>query len=80
MCEAQGFHKSLINRCIQLNDQLQSRSGVAIVGPPGCGKTLIINILAKALSNTGEIVKRFQVYPGAIPKSKLLGAVDSQTR
>ena len=80
LCEAQGLHDSLITRCVQLNDQLQTRSGVAIVGPPGSGKSLIIKTLAEALSRTGDAVKQFQVYPGAISKSKLLGSVDTQTR
>lgn len=80
LCETQGLHDSLISRCIQLNDQLQTRSGAAIVGPPGSGKSLIIKTLAEALSRTGESVKQFQIYPGAISKLKLLGAVDPQTR
>ncbi|XP_058798637.1 cytoplasmic dynein 2 heavy chain 1 [Phymastichus coffea] len=80
ICEVQELHDSLIRNCTQLNDQLHGRSGVAIVGPPGCGKTLIIKILAEALLKIGEAVKLYQVYPGAISKSKLLGSVDSQTR
>lgn len=80
MCEAQGLHDSLISSCTQLNDQLHSRSGVAIVGPPGCGKTLIIKTLTEALSKVDEGVELYQVFPGAISKSKLLGSVDSQTR
>jgi putative protein kinase ArgK-like GTPase of G3E family len=79
-CESQDLDESLISRCIQLNDQLKSRIGVAIVGPPGSGKSLIIKILAESLSKIGESVKQFQIYPGAISKSKLLGTVDPQTR
>lgn len=80
LCETQALHDSLIGRCVQLQDQLQTRSGAAIVGPPGSGKSLIIRTLAEALSRTGEPVKLFSIYPGAISKSKLLGSVDSQTR
>lgn len=80
LCETQGLHDSLISRCVQLHDQLQTRSGAAIVGPPGSGKSLIIKVLAESLSRIGESVKLFNIYPGAISKSKLLGSVDSQTR
>ncbi|XP_011502016.1 PREDICTED: cytoplasmic dynein 2 heavy chain 1 [Ceratosolen solmsi marchali] len=79
-CQSQNLNESLISRCIQLNDQLKNRSGVAIVGPPGCGKSLIIRTLADSLSKIGETVRQFQIYPGAISKSKLLGTVDPRTR
>ncbi|KAJ8675957.1 hypothetical protein QAD02_011743, partial [Eretmocerus hayati] len=80
LCEKQELHDSLVNRCEQLNDQLRTRSGVAIVGPPGSGKSLIIRILGEALSETGGAVKQFRVHPGAIQKMRLLGSVDQQTR
>uniref|UniRef100_A0ABD2XKY5 Dynein heavy chain, cytoplasmic n=1 Tax=Trichogramma kaykai TaxID=54128 RepID=A0ABD2XKY5_9HYME len=80
ICDAKGYSKTIVNRCIQLNDQLQSRSGVAVVGPAGSGKTLIVDTLARALTKIGSSVKKFVVYPGAIPKTRLLGSVDSQTR
>ncbi|XP_023246189.1 cytoplasmic dynein 2 heavy chain 1 [Copidosoma floridanum] len=80
LCEAQGLHESLITRCVQLKDQLQSRSGVAVVGPPGSGKSLIIKTLADATLKTEEAVKLFNIYPGAISKAQLLGVVDAQTR
>ena len=80
ICDSIGVKDDVVNRCIQLSDQLKSRTGVAIVGPPGSGKTLIRKTLAKALAKIGETVMEFMIYPGAIPKSRLLGKVDSRTR
>lgn len=80
LCESRGLQDDLVSRCIQLNDQLRSRTGVAIVGPQGSGKTLVRTMLAEALAKLGQTVKQFVVYPGAVPKSKLLGKIDPQTR
>ncbi|CAK9809936.1 Cytoplasmic dynein 2 heavy chain 1 [Anthophora quadrimaculata] len=80
LCADEELGKEMANRCIQLNDQLKSRTGVAIVGPPGCGKTTIRKLLCDALTKIGETIVQFHVYPGAMPKSRLLGRVDTQTR
>ena len=80
ICESRGLQDDIVNRCIQLNDHLRSRTGVAVVGPPGSGKTLVRQMLAKALEKVGQPVTQFIVYPGTVAKSKLLGKVDPQTR
>ncbi|XP_017891098.1 cytoplasmic dynein 2 heavy chain 1 isoform X2 [Ceratina calcarata] len=80
ICGEQELEREVANRCVQLNDQLRSRTGVAIVGPPGCGKTTIRKLLSEALSRIGETVVQFHAFPGTMPKSRLLGSVDPQTR
>nr|XP_012219219.1 PREDICTED: cytoplasmic dynein 2 heavy chain 1 [Linepithema humile] len=80
ICENRGLSKEVANRCIQLNDLLKSRTGVAIVGPPGSGKTSIRLCLAEAMAKIGEPVQQIIVYPGAIPRSRLLGHVNQRTR
>ncbi|KAL0104886.1 hypothetical protein PUN28_016497 [Cardiocondyla obscurior] len=80
VCETRGLTKEIANRCVQLNDLLKSRTGVAIVGPPGSGKTSIRSCLAEAMAKTGEPVQQIIVYPGAVPKSRLLGYVNPRTR
>lgn len=80
LCTDQELSNEIANRCIQLNDQLKSRTGVAIVGPAGSGKTTIRKLLCDALTKIGETVVEFHMYPGAMPKSRLLGRVDPQTR
>lgn len=80
ICETRGLTKEIANRCVQLSDLLRSRTGVAIVGPPGSGKTSIRSCLAEAMAKIGEPVQQIIVYPGAVPKSRLLGQVNPRTR
>jgi len=80
ICETRGLTKEIANRCIQLNDLLKSRTGVAIVGPPGSGKTSIRSCLAEAMAKIGESMQQIIIYPGAVPKSRLLGHVNPRTR
>lgn len=78
--ESKSIQGDVIILCEQLYDQLKSRTGVAIVGPPGSGKSLVRKILFEALNKIGESLKQIIIFPGAIPKSRLLGKVDTQTR
>ncbi|XP_067623203.1 cytoplasmic dynein 2 heavy chain 1-like [Eurosta solidaginis] len=38
-----------IEKALQLNEQLNKRMGVIVVGPPGCGKSTVIALLRQAL-------------------------------
>lgn len=80
ICRARNLTEGTAVRCEQLYDQLRSRTGVAIVGPPGCGKTLVRKVLFEALVKQGNNLREINIFPGAIPKTQLLGRVDSQTR
>ncbi|KAF7991046.1 hypothetical protein HCN44_000861 [Aphidius gifuensis] len=80
LCDSKNLKGDLTERCEQLYDHLKNRTGVAIVGPSGSGKSLVIKILAEALGKIGENIKRIIIYPGAIPRVRLLGKVDTQTR
>ncbi|XP_015119188.1 cytoplasmic dynein 2 heavy chain 1 [Diachasma alloeum] len=80
ICQTRSIQGEVASRCEQLYDQLKNRTGVAIVGPPGCGKTLVRNVLGEALGRSGDTVKQILIFPGAIPKTRLLGKVDPQTR
>ncbi|KAG7200023.1 hypothetical protein KM043_004790 [Ampulex compressa] len=80
LCNANGFDKNMVNKCIQLYDQLRNWTGVAIVGPPGCGKSTVRKLLCDTLLKVGKKVTQKVIFPGAMPKSRLLGRVDSQTR
>ncbi|KMQ91499.1 cytoplasmic dynein 2 heavy chain 1-like protein [Lasius niger] len=80
ICETRGLTKEIANRSVQLNDLLKGRTGVAVVGPPGSGKTSIRLCLAEAMARLGEPVQQIVVYPGAVPRSRLLGHVNPRTR
>lgn len=80
ICETRGLMKEIANRSVQLNDLLKGRTGVAVVGPPGSGKTSIRLCLAEAMARLGEPVQQIVVYPGAVPRSRLLGHVNPRTR
>ncbi|XP_020293197.1 cytoplasmic dynein 2 heavy chain 1 [Pseudomyrmex gracilis] len=80
VCDSRGLTKEIANRCVQLNDLLKSRTGVAIVGPAGSGKTSIRSCLAEAMTKIGKSVSQVIVYPGAMPKKRLLGYVNPRTR
>ncbi|KAK0158915.1 hypothetical protein PV328_009853 [Microctonus aethiopoides] len=80
ICDSKNLQTDVVTRCEQLFDQLKGRTGVAIVGAPGSGKTSVRKILFEALTLLGDNLKEILIYPGAISKSLLLGKVDSQTR
>lgn len=80
ICKASGLGIEFCERCVQLDQQLQARAGVAIVGPPGSGKSLLWKTLANAMNRLGKTVSQLLVYPGAVAKTTLLGRVDPRTR
>ncbi|XP_013138561.1 PREDICTED: cytoplasmic dynein 2 heavy chain 1-like [Papilio polytes] len=65
---------------MELYEQLQQRTGVAIVGPPGSGKSTIRRILKAALSQRGQSVAEYVLYPKAMSRRWLLGHIDPDTR
>lgn len=69
-----------INKCMELYRQLKQRMGVAIVGPPSCGKTTTRNLLQKALSKLGHNIKQYAFNPKSMPRYELLGQTDLDTK
>ncbi|XP_041973347.1 cytoplasmic dynein 2 heavy chain 1 isoform X2 [Aricia agestis] len=68
-----------IQKCKELYEQMQQRMGVAIVGPPGSGKSTIRKILKTALSLLGHTVSERSVMPKAMSRAWLLGRADRDT-
>ncbi|KAJ8913453.1 hypothetical protein NQ315_013832 [Exocentrus adspersus] len=68
-----------IDKCLEFYEQLQQRMGVAIVGPPSCGKTTIRNLIFHALTKTNKKLKSFAFNPKSMTRHQLLGKTDSNT-
>lgn len=69
-----------LEKCLQLYEQLEKRTGVVVLGPPNCGKTTIISLLKQAISNTGKVIKTYTISPKSMNRTKLLGRLDPDTR
>ncbi|XP_068628065.1 cytoplasmic dynein 2 heavy chain 1 [Battus philenor] len=74
------YKKDQVQKCMELYEQLQQRMGVAIVGPPGTGKSTIRRLLKTALLKQGKNVVEYVIYPKAMSRSCLLGNIDHDTR
>ncbi|KAK7201330.1 dynein heavy chain [Novymonas esmeraldas] len=67
-------------KVLQLYEALQQRTGVVLVGPSGSGKSTLLNILRKALQSMGITVPMHVMNPKAMPRRRLLGYMDPDTR
>jgi dynein heavy chain 2, cytosolic len=72
--------KGQVEKMLQLNESLDQRMGCVIVGPSGCGKTTLWRVLRAAIRKCGTEVKVHVMNPKAMPRSKLLGEMDPDTR
>ncbi|KAG5475409.1 hypothetical protein LSCM1_03523 [Leishmania martiniquensis] len=67
-------------KVLQLYEALQQRTGVVLVGPSGSGKSTLLHILRKALQTMQITVPMHVMNPKAIPRRRLLGYMDADTR
>ncbi|XP_013174903.1 PREDICTED: cytoplasmic dynein 2 heavy chain 1-like [Papilio xuthus] len=74
------YNKDQIQKSMELYEQLQQRMGVAIVGPPGSGKSTIRKLLKTALSQQGQSIAEYVIYPKAMSRRWLLGHIEPDTR
>ncbi|VDD87207.1 unnamed protein product [Enterobius vermicularis] len=71
---------SQVKKVVELYEQLRQRMGVVIIGPSGAGKSTIWKILHKTLEVSGRTITLFTFNPKSMPRKKLLGHMDSDTR
>lgn len=71
---------SQVAKMLQLKESLDQRMGCVIVGPSGCGKSTLWRVLRAALERIGQKVKVHVMNPKAMPRSRLLGEMDPDTR
>ncbi|CAM9134653.1 unnamed protein product [Chrysoparadoxa australica] len=67
-------------KMLQLQESLAQRMGCVIVGPSGCGKSTVRNILRAALVECGQPVTTHVMNPKSMPRQRLLGHMDIDTR
>ncbi|CAM9184751.1 unnamed protein product, partial [Discosporangium mesarthrocarpum] len=69
-----------IRKMLQLKESLDQRMGCVIVGPSGCGKSILWSVLRQAMVRCGQVVKTHVVNPKSMPRQRLLGHMDLDTR
>lgn len=77
VCQKLNYHytENLRMKLIELNEQLEQRMGVVIIGPTCSGKSVLWTILAHLLSASHQVINA-----KAMPRRKLLGNVNENTR
>ena len=71
---------SQIKKMIQLKESLDQRMGCVIVGPSGCGKSTLWRVLKSAMIKCGTPVVTYVMNPKSMPRERLLGHMDIDTR
>lgn len=69
-----------IRKMLQLKESLDQRMGCVVVGPSGSGKSTVWQILQHALIKCGQLVKTHVMNPKSMPRERLLGHMDLDTR
>ena len=75
-----AFDQGQIQKMMQLKESLDQRMGCVIVGPSGCGKSTLWRVLREAMQLTGQVVKVYVMNPKSMPRVRLLGRMDLDTR
>jgi dynein heavy chain 2, cytosolic len=74
------FNAGQLAKVLQLREALHQRVGCVVVGPSGSGKSTLWRVLVAALRHTGARVSVHVVNPKAMPRDRLLGHTDGDTR
>uniref|UniRef100_A0A158R4I4 Cytoplasmic dynein 2 heavy chain 1 n=1 Tax=Syphacia muris TaxID=451379 RepID=A0A158R4I4_9BILA len=69
-----------VKKILELHELLKQRMGVVVLGPSGTGKSTVLQVLYKALQKTEQNINLFQFNPKSMPREKLLGYMDFDTR
>ncbi|RYE84668.1 MAG: hypothetical protein EOO65_01870, partial [Methanosarcinales archaeon] len=74
------FNEDQVRKMLQLKEALDQRIGCLIVGPSGSGKSTLWRVLKEALIRTGQRIVTHVMNPKAMPRNRLLGEMDADTR
>ncbi|KAF5224191.1 hypothetical protein ECC02_002777 [Trypanosoma cruzi] len=69
-----------VSKVLQLQEAMNQRMGVVLVGPSGSGKSTLLRILRRALQILHIEVPLHTMNPKAVPRHQLLGYMDLDTR
>ncbi|KAK8882498.1 Cytoplasmic dynein 2 heavy chain 1 [Tritrichomonas musculus] len=69
-----------VEKLLQMWGAINQRMGVCVVGPSGCGKTTLWTLLQKSLAKIGVKIEIEVMNPKSMPRQRLLGRVDYDTR
>lgn len=69
-----------IRKMLQLKESLDQRMGCVVVGPSGSGKSAVWQTLQASLIKCGQLVKTYVMNPKSMPRERLLGYMDLDTR
>jgi dynein heavy chain 2 len=67
-------------KMLQFHEATRQRMGVVLVGPSGCGKSTIWRLVQQAYEKLGTQMSVHVMNPKSMPREKLLGRMDVDTR
>jgi dynein heavy chain 1 len=82
ICEEKSYapEDDFIQKMLQLNQVIDMRHGVMVVGPVGVGKSAALNVLLKSMEQVdGKKGDLYTIDPKAIDKERLYGSLDGTT-
>lgn len=69
-----------VEKMLQMWESVNRRMGVCVVGPSGCDKTTLWTLLQSSLAKIGTKIDIEVMNPKSMPRQRLLGRVDYDTR